>query len=170
MWWKQPSVTRGEERVIGGQSTWCPLDSSANAGTLSIPITTHSYRRPTPASESDSHIRQPSTHSPTCMHLYPSRLQDEFLCFPGTWEKTTAGIQMAKNPRGASLRTQESAPCSAPTSLSAVPKTSLSVVRDSTALFVTKYSEVEADFRAVLMNCLYDIILKAMHWNPYEST
>lgn len=67
------------------------------------------------------------------------------LCFPETWEKTTVGIQMAKNSRGASLRTQESAQCSAPTSPSAAPKTSLSVVRDSTALFHTQNSNEKAE-------------------------
>lgn len=68
MWWKQPSVTKAEERVTGGQWTWRPLDSPANAGTLSIPTTTHLYLKPTPASESGTHMRQPSTHSLTHQH------------------------------------------------------------------------------------------------------
>lgn len=68
------------------------------------------------------------------------------LCFPETWEKTTVGIQMAKNSRGASLRTQESAQCSAPTSRSAAPKTSISVVRDSTAFFLHSKRQKESWF------------------------
>lgn len=90
----------------------CPPDSPASAGTLSIPITTHSYHKPTLAR--------------TC-------------------EKTTVGIQMAKNSPGVSLQTQESAQCSAPTSLSAAPKTSPPVTAMSTLERITKESSQRLD-------------------------
>lgn len=74
-----------------------------------------------------------------------------YLCFPETWEKTTVGIQMAKNSRGASRRTQESAQCSAPTSRSATPKTSLSMVRElnSFFFFYTQNGKEKADFHCI---------------------
>lgn len=115
-------------------------------------------------------LRHASTHSPTCMHLKPTRLQDNFLlCFTGTWEKTTVGIQMAKNSPGASLRTQESAQCSAPTSLSAAPKTSLSVVRDSTALFDAHNSKGKADFLYIWSRETLCIFIFCGPWSSHET-
>lgn len=94
------------------------------------------------------HSHKTAIHSLTHLHALISKHITErpSLCFLGTWEKTTVEIQMAKNSHGALLRTQEYAQCSAATSLSAAPKTSLSVVRDSTALFNTQNRKGRSDF------------------------
>lgn len=82
------------------------------------------------------------THPPACTY---SRLWDDFPCCAGTWGKTSVGIQMAKNSPGASQQTQESAPCSAPTSLNAAPRIK-PVVRQSRVLFDAPNSQGKAVF------------------------
>lgn len=110
-------------------------------------------------------------HSLTHLHaLISEQITGQlFLCFPETWEKTTVGIQMAKNSPGASLRTQESAQCSAPTSLSAAPKTSLSVVRDSIALFNTQNSKGKAGFLDMWSREIFWIFFFCGPWSSHET-
>lgn len=71
-------------------------------------------------------------HSLTRLHSYLCALQKISSVLSGTWGRTTVGIQMAKKSPGASRQTPESAQCSAQTSLSVAPETSLSLVRDFT--------------------------------------
>ncbi len=110
-------------------------------------------------------------HSLTHLHTLKTEQISGWLslCFPGTWEKTTVEIQMAKNSLGASLRTQESAQCSAPTSLSAAPKTSLSLVRDSTALFDAQNSKGKADFLYISSRETFCIFIFCGPWSSHET-
>lgn len=111
----------------------------------------------------------PLNHPPACTY---SRLLDDFLCFPETWEKTTVGIQMAKNSPGASLQTQESAQCSAPTSLNVAPKIS-PVVRDSAALSHSKQQgkslfSLHLKQRNILH--FHDYVDRGVHMRPCNHT
>lgn len=143
-WRKRPSATRAAAKVTGAQSMSRPRESPANAGTRSIPTTTRSFLKPTPASESRTLAKESGegeekqrsmrslSHPPACTY---SRLWDDFPCCAGTWGKTFVGIQMAKNSPGALQRTRESGPCSAPTSLNVAPRVK-PAVRNSIALMV----------------------------------
>lgn len=139
---------RAEERVTEAQQTRRPSDSPANAGILSIHITTHSYLKRTLASEwKIARESLQSTYSPVCTHIWEDNTMPFFPHYlPGTWKRTIVEIQMVKNSPGVSLQTQEYAQCSAPTSLSAASRTVLSVVRNLTALFDAESSKGKAYF------------------------
>lgn len=107
----------------------------------------------------------PLARPPARTCILSRSLDDYSPCLPGTWERTTVGIQMAENSRGASLRTQESKPCSAPTSRSAAPKTIQSVVRDSKALFHTQ--EERDDFQWIPLVYVF-IFCRRVHMRPCE--